>query len=665
MKLTRKLAYSQIKKNRGRSFWTLLGIALSTAMITAVFGFAASGDVMFRNHIGDNQFYIDMYIPMLYGVSAVFVTIIVLASVIVVSNSFRVSAGERISQFGILKSVGATTKQITEIIRYESIYFCAVGIPIGILLGLGVNLAGVHIVEYFLTAANALGGVSTFGLDFVIAWQAIVLSVLCSFATVSLSAWLPARKAAKIAAIDAIRGAGEVKINEKRVRANWLVKLLFGVEGTLASKSLKRSRRNFRATVVSLTVSVVLFIIVGTFGAMMNTMTTAFFPGIEANAMVYYYTSHHTTTSEDGTVTGRKYSSINNVVADEITAAFTEYPGAGIIGVGNDLHQFRADVELDMMSPRLKELWLLDSQPGVSYKSVSAILVVTDPETYAMICKRAGVPPGSNILLNQLTWHFMEGGRSVFAPLVFTNPGGGDNPTLKLANTYNYEEFELTLHGELTIGNIPNELLIASGIATVVVPQLDALNYSWFVTTDDAAGFLDYARAVIDDMPTFEVDVSRINFFNIDEESNALNDIGRLVMVFIYGFIIMLTLIGLTNVISTISTNVRSRSREFAILQSVGMTRGGLSRMLNLESILCSVKALIIGIPLGVLGSYVVFNFLSSPNAPVEFPFVIPWVPILQCTLGVLAVTWITMRYSASRLRGDSIVERIRLGGVG
>ena len=254
----------------------------------------------------------------------------------------------------------------------------------------------------------------------------------------------------------------------------------------------------------------------------------------------------------------------------------------------------------------------------------------------------------------------MDGGRTVFKPFV------SDNQTLRLTNFYTEYEFDLTLHGELTVGNIPSELLsMTLGSVTVVVPQLDALQYNWFVTTDDAAGFLEYARTVINDMSLLDVETSRMNFINIDAESSAMNDIGSLVMVFIYGFIIMLTLIGLTNVISTIATNVRSRSREFAILQSVGMTRGGLSHMLNLESILCSAKALIIGIPLGMLGSYAVFSFLSSPNAPVEFPFTIPWMPIIQCTLGVLAVTWITMRYSASRLRGDSIVERIRSGGVG
>jgi putative ABC transport system permease protein len=129
-------------------------------------------------------------------------------------------------------------------------------------------------------------------------------------------------------------------------------------------------------------------------------------------------------------------------------------------------------------------------------------------------------------------------------------------------------------------------------------------------------------------------------------------------MMFIYGFVAMLTLIGLTNVISTISTNVRLRSREFAVLRSIGMTHGGLYRMLNLESILCSVKSLVIGLPIGVTASYLIYH---SIMASTDFPFEFPWIPIFQCIIAVFFITWIIMRYSASRLRGGNIVEAIRL----
>jgi len=651
MKLTKKLAISQLKVNRSRTLWTLSGIALSTAMITAVFGFAASGDDMFRTHIGGNEAQLNIYIPMLYGISTVFISVIIIASIIVVSNSFRVSAGERILQFGILKSVGATKKQIAETIMYEGVYLCIIGIPIGVVMGLLVNLTGIHIVDYFLAALRVIES-DIFKLYFVISWQIILLSVIFSFTTVCLSAWLPTRKAARIAAIDAIRGVGEYKIETKKIRANWFVQKVFGFEGLLASTSLKRSRRNFRATVVSLTVSIVLFIIVGTFGVMMNTMTTVYFPGIDVNVSASFRTGYHLIQDEDGEIVERLYSILSSSLAGAVTERMRDFPDSDVIGVGSDSHSYSTNIPHDMLSQRMWENFVEYVLPGSKESSHPVVLLSTDAETYAMLCRQAGVPLGSNILLNQYTWYYMDGSRSVLAPLKFSHQ------TVRLINRYSNEDFDLQLDGELTIGNIPNEVIHLSGATVnVLVPDLDMFSYQWFITTDDAAGFTEFADELMHEMITLEEGVSYMNVFNVEEEIGIMQNVGRLVMVFIYGFIIMLTLIGLTNVISTISTNIRSRSREFAILQSVGMTKGGLGRMLSLESILCSVNAIIIGIPLGILGSYILYNYLGGP---VEFPFVIPWIPILQCALGVLAVTWITMRFAASRLRRGSIIEAIR-----
>jgi putative ABC transport system permease protein len=127
--------------------------------------------------------------------------------------------------------------------------------------------------------------------------------------------------------------------------------------------------------------------------------------------------------------------------------------------------------------------------------------------------------------------------------------------------------------------------------------------------------------------------------------------------VFVYGFVALLTLIGLTNVISTISANVRMRSREFAILQSVGMTRGGLKRMLNFESVICTSKSLIIGLPLAIALTY----FINLPvRAAFPIPYKFPLLPCIYCALLVFAITWATMRYSTKRLNSGSLIENIR-----
>ena len=137
-----------------------------------------------------------------------------------------------------------------------------------------------------------------------------------------------------------------------------------------------------------------------------------------------------------------------------------------------------------------------------------------------------------------------------------------------------------------------------------------------------------------------------------------MRGIPRLITVFVYGLVGMLTLIGLTNVISTIPAYVRLFSRGFALLRSVGMTHNGLLRMLNLESILSSMKSLVIGVPLGIAGSYLIYHGMMSP---VTTTYALPWIPILQCVFGVFVVTWVVMRFSASKLSSGSIVEALRL----
>ena len=652
MKLTANLAYRQLKINRKRRIWTLIGIALSTAMITAVYGFAASGIEAAYGLIHGNLR--REYVVTFVGIGVILSIIIVTASVIVVSNSFRVSAGERLMQFGILKSVGATKKQIAGTIMYESLYLSAIGIPAGIILGLLVQLAGLEIANSLL---GNLGTATNYDVvfDYVIAWQAILFSIAVAFVTVLLSAWLPARKAAKIPAIDAIRRDGEVKIKRSQARPGRLVKKLFGFEGTLASKSLKRSRRNFRATVVSLTISIVLFVAASSFGTHLNRMANVVLHPTRADVFGRFNTSEIST--ETNGVFQREYVTIDNETAEIITARLREFPGATILGAGSNRSSFRGGIPAiipeDMLTQNMRNI--LEPRDGVF--SMSVTFVTVDAETYAELCRLAGVPLGSNILVNYVR-RFVEDRWMEFTPFVFN---------YQTLQTMSGDEFvDLPLHGELREDQIPRGVIHVSGAhfsggLVVIVPQLDSLRYYWLAETDDPYGLTMFMSSVLNEyIPPLArdsiVDVS-VHVHNIVAEENLERNIIRLVMVFIYGFVGMLTLIGLTNVISTISTNVRSRSREFAVLRSVGMTHGGLNRMLNLESILCSVKSLIIGLPLGIAASYLIYQFILQS---VYFSYSFPWLAVVQSVLAVFVITWVTMRYCATRLRGKNIVETIR-----
>jgi len=645
MKLTAKLAHSQLKANRKRAVWTLLGIVLSTSMITAVFGFAASGMEAVYNLVGGLR---DVYYATIMGAGVILSSVIVAASIIVISNSFRVSAGERLSQFGILKSVGATKRQIAESIMYESIFLSIIGLPVGVAVGLLVQFIGVEIANHLIGDLFAAEAGRRF--SFVVAWQAVLVSVALGFGTVLLSAWLPARKAAKIPAISAILKHGDIKVKAKHVRANWLVKTIFGFEGNLASKSLKRSKRNFRATVVSLTISIILFIAASSFGAHLNRMAVLVVHTVDADVIGEYRSAQEFVLTEDGYFCHVIYYPLSEEEAATITARLREFPDTTIMGVGTSVSSWRvpgAKIPSVLFSRTMLEHMGIDD-PG-EYIHRSFTLVTVDAETYAELCRLAGVPLGSNILVNYYRRQ-IEGRWTEFAPFDFSE----QTITKQLIE----EEIEIPIHGELRGGQIPLEVLHATrGWTAVIVPQLDAKTYLWFAQTADPRGFVTHLHDTLDQLIPRDNSLIYSHVRNLAAEENQDRAIISLVMVFVYGFVGMLTLIGFTNVISTIYTNVRARAREFAVLQSVGMTRSGLSRMLNLESILCSFKSLVYGIPLGVAASLLIYRSMLHS---VEFRYEWPVFPILICILAVFIITWVTMRYAAARLRGKNIVETIR-----
>jgi putative ABC transport system permease protein len=283
--------------------------------------------------------------------------------------------------------------------------------------------------------------------------------------------------------------------------------------------------------------------------------------------------------------------------------------------------------------------------------SIPITLCITDTENYEKLCKRAGVRPGSNILVNYVRIPGDEG-KSVFEPYLFTPEA------LRLINQYDNSEIDLPLDGELDILDVPDEIAaVFVGNVTVIVPRLNATRYTWFADTTDAEGFAKYANEILHDSIAFEGSPEYIDIKNMEDVPFEVRDISRLIMVFIYGFVTMLTLIGLTNVISTISTNIRFRAREFAVLRSIGITPEGLNRMLSFESLLCSAKSFAFGVPVGILGSYLVYSAFSSP---VKLAYAIPWIPILECVLGVIAVMWLIMRHSMLRLSYGNIIETIR-----
>ncbi|MCL2088378.1 MAG: ABC transporter permease [Oscillospiraceae bacterium] len=674
MNLTAKLAYSQLKVNRRRTFWTLLGVVFSSALITAVFGVAASG-ITWVERVANTPDTL-MYNSIVFGMSVVVNLLVIGMSFVVISNGFRVSAGERTGQFGILKSTGATKKQITRTVVYEGLFLLAIGVPLGIMLGSLFHWSGIYLANDILSGMQG-SFVRDISIPFVFSPIAVLLSVALSSLTVLFSAWRPARKAAKIPAIEAIRRTDEFAEAAKNrphplrdffgrlqtAPAGWL----FGFEGVLASKSLKRSRRNLRATIVSLAVSMVLFIGAGAFGLQMKNLTELdWMSGVAANIRINNWSSRLDERDPDG-----GWGSLSYEQALELTENFKRH--GDVIMLAEAASSFRAKITPQERTPDAYPLYdddftAIETRDKPGYRWVS--FVILDDQTYARVSELAGVPIGGNILVNfERQWSDDHLREVRVEPYVFS---GQTWELIReiydgVSGKFSYQSgLSIKLDGVLGLDRVPPEIASQMGDSMVIVPPdsyLFAQNsqsgigagFSWFVESENSAEFETTVYELI--KPLQDGRHGTFGVYNLQAQRDQEKAIVRVIMTAAYLFIAMLTLIGLTNVISTISTNVRTRAKEFATLESVGMTKSGIVKMLRLESLLCSMRAVLFGIPGGLLLSYITHRIVAEENT---WRFDVPWMIVLQCTAGVFVLTWIAMQAASRRLRGGSIVETIR-----
>ena len=204
----------------------------------------------------------DSTFSMLLSIAGVVIFIIIFTSVFCIRNSFAISATEKMRMYGMLSSVGATKKQIKKSVLTEGFILGLVAIPIGIICGIVAVFVLLKIVNLFL-GEFLFNNIN--GMVFKVSFVAIIISIILGFITIYFSAISSAKKASKISPIDNLRNNNDIKISSKKLKSPKLIKKVFKAGGVLAYKNLKRSKKKYRTTVVSLTVSIFVFISMFTF----------------------------------------------------------------------------------------------------------------------------------------------------------------------------------------------------------------------------------------------------------------------------------------------------------------------------------------------------------------------------------------------------------------
>ena len=622
-------------------------------------------------------FPIDGSFKALFTVAAVVALIIILTSVYCIKNSFNISITEKIRQYGMLASVGATRRQIKSSVKTEAAMLGVVGIPVGTMSGILASLILVKVV-------NALSaGWLNVALSFHTSLPALILAVILSIATIYFSATGSARRAAKVTPLEAIRNTKEIKIKSAKLKTPAIIGRICGIGGVISYKNIKRNNKKYRTTVTSIVICSVTFIVISYFMSMAFSVVGMSYASADYNI-------------------GINMSCKKDIDIEKFSKLLSGIEGAEdyLVGAGYDF-----DVDKPEYTKEYGEYCrqLYDDSEDVSQMF---LITVLDDKSYDKYASDAGIKNAAAgaILVNKCTFDVYNENSSKYVKKemelykykagdtiecgynVYDDASSDDNAVeggteSSTEDNSGYVDEETINNGvrktvDVTIAGVTDKVPIGyKGYSNTLLfmnqKGFESLwgdgkngneikpgyaSYSAYVVAENADEYQDTFEKETEGNPEY----SQISFYvsNLDKQMRDEKSLFTLLGVFAYGLIVVIALIGITNIINTLSTGMELRSREFATLRSIGMTDKQFVGMVRLESVFISVKALAIGVPLGILISYLLCVMMNRMDDAIIYEP--PYKAIILCILVVIMLIYAIMKLSMTKLRHNNIIETIK-----
>ena len=628
----------------------------------------------------------DSFLTAFYSLAAIIIALIVFGSVSLIYNAFSISVSERTRQFGLLSSVGATRKQLRRMVLFEALAVSIVGIPLGILVGIGgIGITLLLIGDKFFSIVRV-----DIPMRLCVSWQAVVIAAVIALVTVLISAWIPSKRATRVSAVEAIRQSMDIKVSGRPVRTSKLAYKLFGLPGVLAGKHYKRNRKKYRTTVVSLFMSIVLFVSAAAFTDYMmesaeGVLTSDQFDLIYAaesdasaamtpDELLELLFSEQNVTG--GTYTKKQFLQ-GDISREYVTAMFADrFSKFGMesedaapkeLGISGYLY-FVADAEFNRLLEKynLKEADYYDRDKPLGIALDRNIEFDRRLEKYVTL----DTLQGDGCVIEGLYYVEIDGyyrkdsridenGNKV----VLYQNRDNENDIIELPYEESFAKY--TLRSEKTIEEAPFFVSRSTPVAInmiypysmleSVVPEA-ALNQfrntEYFLTSSDHTASFENLATVLT-----ENGLSSRQLFDYAANAETNRNVVTIIRVFAYGFIVLISLIAAANVFNTISTNISLRRREFAMLKSVGMTQKGFRWMMNYECLLYGSKALLLGLPVSCGITYLIYRAVTTAY---ETSFHLPWAAIGIAVLSVFLVVFATMMYSMSKVKKDNPIDALK-----
>jgi putative ABC transport system permease protein len=626
------------------------------------------------------------YNSVLYSLAAVLISLIMFGSISLIYNAFSISVSERTKQFGLLSSIGATRRQMKKSVLFEAFFLSIIGIPLGLLAGIfGLGVTFNFVDDIF---ASLLGeGIDT-ALTMYVSWEAAIAAMVIGFITVMISAYIPARRAFKVSAIDAIRMSKDIKIKAKKHRTSKLLYKLFGVEGMIAKKNFKRSRKRYRSTVISLFLSVVLFISASSFSAYLTKGVTTVVD--EASFDISYAFDLDIDNKAPMEDVYNELKNIAGVTDSSYTVLLSPYYSK--ISTANLSQEYKDYVlktnELDLTQTDYDyfsiEHYFINDEAYLAYLDKNSLDYETflkSPEPIGIVVDYSRIYNGDEgryYTINQID----RSNKTIKAMFVdriegYYLSGAVENENNELIYEFrnDSDEEEVILksqeeaerHENIEIGAVLSDLPMGasvsgrgqiklvypySAIKTVLGEGYTESTVFMYFKVDNHKAVFEKMYKVLDDKglttsPLFD-------YAAMSESEKALITI---INIFSYGFIVLISLIAAANVFNTISTNIGLRRCEFAMLKSIGMTQKMFNRMMNYECLLYGIKGLAYGIPVSIGVTWLIYRSIMHG---LETEFFIPWYSLVIAVGSVFAVVFATMIYSMKKIKKDNPIDALK-----
>lgn len=576
-----------------------------------------------------------MFNTLLYSTGAILTALVMTGSVFLIYNSFNISLNERTHQFGILMSVGATEKQLRSSVLFEGLVIGAIGIPVGVLIG-------IPSIQFVISLVSGNFGAvmyDTVPLTLCISLPAICAAAVISMITILISAYIPARKAARTPVMECICQTNEIKVEPGAIKTSKFIGNLCGLEGTLALKNFKRNKRRYRSIVLSLTLSVVLFVSTSSFA--MNLSGVANQSAVEMDGDIVFYTK--------------------DMDENELLRLYDEMKTAE--GVYRSTHQavstYSCVVDTNEFTPEFRDYYLESQGLDANCKTVDLFMDVQfiEEDIYEDFLDSLGLPE--------------SGGQDENMIVVGKRPGNIDifkNKTMDFTIRSESGEQARTIHtlfaDTYPLDPPPSDPTVKRDYVFMAVapyrmkPQFELLGapeWQGFTFWSTAPGLsAAQMQTVIDGAGI----ASNYNLYNLHAVLEENRNILFIVNLFTVVFVIMISLIGTANVFNTISTNIRLRRRELAMLRSVGLSDRAFNRMMRFECAFYGIRTLLFGLPVSCILSWLIYKGMVLGGGEIRYIF--PWGSIAVSVLGVFFVIFITMLYATGKIRKENIIDALR-----